>query len=120
MDIPAKAVWIPGHTYPEFYLEEKKGQGHWFPCQVAGQYEFGSMTELKPILQKGDRFRLPGKSGYVRYLQPSLLAKDAAGELSIEYISREVEDTSAMQGANSNLGSKAISQRTGSGTRPAK
>ncbi len=90
MKIPARAVWIPHHTYPEFFLEDQTGQGYWFPCQAAGQYEFGSMTELKPVLQKGDRFRLAGKSGYVRYLQPSLLAKDAQGELSIEWISREV------------------------------
>ena len=30
-NIPARAVWIPGHTYPEFYLEDEKGKGHWFP-----------------------------------------------------------------------------------------
>lgn len=91
MDIPARAVWIPGHTYPEFYLEDKNGDGHWFPCQAAGDYQFGAMTELRPILQKGDKFRLPGKSGYFRYLQPTLKARDARGELSIEWISREIK-----------------------------
>jgi hypothetical protein len=42
--IPARAVWVPGHTYPEFYLEDADGQGHWFPCQAAGAArEFGTM-----------------------------------------------------------------------------
>ncbi len=57
--IPARSVWIPGHTYPEFYLVDDQGQGHWFPCQAAGSREFGGMTEFRPILQKGDNFRPP-------------------------------------------------------------
>lgn len=90
MDIPARAVWIPDHTYPEFYLVDESGEGRWFPCQAAGTAQFGAMTELRPVLQKGDRFRLAGKSGYVRYLQPSLVARDSTGQLSLEWISREV------------------------------
>ena len=35
--IPARAVWVPGHCYPEFYLEDEQGNGHWYPCQAAGQ-----------------------------------------------------------------------------------
>lgn len=88
--IPARAVWVPGHTYPEFYLEDKDGEGHWFPCQAAGTYEFGSMSDLKPILQKGDRFRIPGQREEVRYLRPTLTASEGAG-LSIEWIAREKE-----------------------------
>jgi transglutaminase-like putative cysteine protease len=61
-DIPARTVWVPGHCYPEFYLEDDKGQGHWFPCQAAGAREFGGITELRPILQKGDSFRPPKNS----------------------------------------------------------
>ena len=58
--IPARAVWVPGHTYPEFYLEDQSGKGHWFPCQIAGaRHEFGEMSETRPILQKGDRFKSP-------------------------------------------------------------
>ncbi|MDZ7616427.1 MAG: transglutaminase family protein, partial [Patescibacteria group bacterium] len=55
--IPARSVWVPGHTYPEFYLVDDQGQGHWFPCQAAGSREFGGITELRPVLQKGDNFR---------------------------------------------------------------
>ena len=88
--IPARAVWVPGHTYPEFYLEDETGEGHWFPCQAAGTYEFGSMSDDKPILQKGDRFRIPGQREEVRYLRPTLTAKEGAG-LSIKWIAREAE-----------------------------
>ncbi len=88
--IPARAVWIPDHTYPEFYLEDKQGKGHWFPCQAAGPYEFGSMSEPRPILQKGDRFRVAGEKNEVRYVRPTLVARDASGPISIEWIARKV------------------------------
>jgi hypothetical protein len=61
-DIPARTVWVPGHCYPEFYLNDDKGEGHWFPCQIAAEgREFGGITDLRPILQKGDSFR-PARS----------------------------------------------------------
>ncbi len=61
-DIPARTVWVPGHCYPEFYLEDGQGNGRWFPCQAAGAREFGGISELRPILQKGDSFRPPKNS----------------------------------------------------------
>lgn len=91
--IPARAVWVPKHTYPEFYLQDKSGKGHWFPCQAAGPYEFGSMSDPKPILQKGDRFRVPGEKKEVRYIRPSLEARNSNGGISIQWISRKVSDT---------------------------
>ena len=90
--IPARAVWIPGHTYPEFYLTDEAGNDHWIPCQAAGSYQFGSMTESRPILQKGDRFKLPRNPKPVRYIQPVLAARDAAGTLKFEFIDRQVDD----------------------------
>ena len=57
--IPARTVWVPDHCYAEFYLEDRRGQGRWFPCQSAGTREFGEITEFAPILQKGDSFRPP-------------------------------------------------------------
>ncbi len=89
--IPARAVWIPGHTYPEFYLTDDAGNDHWIPCQAAGTYQFGAMTESRPILQKGDRFKLPGNPQPLRYIQPVLVAKDAAGSLGFEFINREAD-----------------------------
>ena len=58
--IPARTVWVPGHCYAEFYLQDADGQGHWFPCQAAGDRAFGTLDEARPILQKGDNFRVPG------------------------------------------------------------
>jgi transglutaminase-like putative cysteine protease len=57
--IPARTVFVPGHCYAEFYLEDGDGQGHWFPCQPAGQRAFGSTDDVRPILQKGDNFKNP-------------------------------------------------------------
>ena len=90
--IPARAVWIPEHTYPEFYLEDKDGNGHWIPCQAAGQYEFGSMTEYRPILQKGDRFRVRGHRKSMRYVQPTLIAKDAKAPPTLKWVINQVKD----------------------------
>ena len=66
--IPARMVWIPDHCYPEFYLEDAQGQGYWFPCQAAGTRQFGRMDEYRPVLQKGDRFKVPEKKVPVRYV----------------------------------------------------
>ena len=59
--VPARTVWVPGHCYPEFYLVDAEGKGGWFPCQAAGTRAFGQMPEQRPILQKGDNFRVPEK-----------------------------------------------------------
>ncbi len=67
-NIPARCVWIPEHCYPEFYLEDPQGEGHWFPCQVAGDRQFGQMHDYRPILQKGDRFKVPEETGPLRYI----------------------------------------------------
>jgi hypothetical protein len=60
-DIPARTVWVPGHCYPEFYLVDGEGNGYWFPCQAAGARAFGEMPDERPILQKGDNFKVPEK-----------------------------------------------------------
>ncbi len=66
--IPARTVWVPDHCYPEFYLVDGEGKGHWFPCQAAGTRAFGEMPEQRPILQKGDNFRVPEKKRPQRYV----------------------------------------------------
>ena len=88
--IPARAVWVPGHCYPEFYLEKKSGEGRWFPCQAAGDRDFGGIQEWRPILQKGDRFKVPGKSGWQRYVAETLRAKAAQAEPEVEFFRRPV------------------------------
>jgi transglutaminase-like putative cysteine protease len=68
LKVPARVVWIPDHCYPEFYLEDADGNGAWYPCQAAGTRQFGRMEETKPVLQKGDRFKVPEKKSPVRYV----------------------------------------------------
>ncbi len=80
--IPARAVWIPGHTYAEFYLVDSAGVGQWYPCQLAGTRQFGEMQESRPILQKGDKFQVPLSPKPVRYLAPQLVAKEGACTLT--------------------------------------
>jgi len=90
--IPARAVWVPGHTYPEFYLEDPNGNGHWIPCQVAGgNNDFGRMPEDRPILQKGDRFKIPGHQKMQRYARPTLSAKNATSSPSLKWILQPIK-----------------------------
>jgi hypothetical protein len=90
--IPARAVWVPGHTYPEFYLVDSAGRGHWYPCQAAGaDRQFGSMLEDRPILQKGDNFKVPEERQPQRYVQQRLSAKNAAASPAVEWIMRPVK-----------------------------
>jgi hypothetical protein len=77
--IPARTVWVPGHCYPEFYLEDGGGGGHWTPCQAAGDRQFGRMVEARPILQKGDNFRTPEERRPVRYAHPVLQSNPRPG-----------------------------------------
>jgi hypothetical protein len=90
--IPARAVWVPGHCYPEFFLTDDKGQGHWFPCQAAGaDRQFGSMIEDRPILQKGDNFKVPEERGPQRYVKQFLSAKNAAADPVVKFVLEKVE-----------------------------
>ncbi len=73
--IPARTVWVPGHCYPEFYLEDDAGQGYWIPCQAAGTRSFGGIPEHRPILQKGDNFSVPEIRQPQRYVAEFLQAK---------------------------------------------
>jgi transglutaminase-like putative cysteine protease len=77
--IPARTVWVPGHCYPEFYLEDAEGNGYWFPCQAAGTRAFGSMPDHRPILQKGDNFNVPEVKKPQRYVAEFLQTKSVTG-----------------------------------------
>ena len=91
--IPARTVWIPGHCYPEFYLVDGAGNGHWFPCQAAGTRAFGNMPEFRPILQKGDNFRVPEKKEPQRYVAEFCKIKSVSGPQNPQVIfAREILD----------------------------
>ena len=102
-DIPARSVWIPGHCYPEFYLEDAAGQGHWFPCQAAGTFQFGELTETRPILQKGDRFQVPGEHGDKRYVSETFRARDATVNPRVQFIRKKLD---AAPGSSENAEAK--------------
>lgn len=93
-DIPARTVWVPDHCYPEFYLEDQEGEGRWFPCQAAGTRSFGTMPDLRPILQKGDNFKVPEKKERQRYVAEFLTgaATRGGGRPKVHFI-RDVQPT---------------------------
>ncbi len=84
-NIPARTVWVPGHCYPEFYLVDKDNNGYWFPCQAAGAREFGGISETRPILQKGDDFRVPERPrDRQRYVAEFLTGR--GGQPSVKFV----------------------------------
>jgi len=102
--IPARMVWVHGHVYPEFYLEDgdaapladgnKKSKdlpGHWFPCESAGSRSFGEMPLARTILQKGDNFRVPERDEKLRYASDFMIGvpTPGGGKPKVRYI-REV------------------------------
>ena len=90
--IPARCVWIPDHCYPEFYLEDPQGEGHWFPCQVAGERQFGQMHDYRPILQKGDKFKVPEDNAPLRYVPRFFTCKQRASGPGVDPSVDEVMD----------------------------
>ena len=88
-DIPARSVWVPGHCYPEFYLVDDEGKGHWFPCQSAGSRAFGGIPNRDPILQKGDNFKVGRESK--RYLAEELTGGASAGKPKVKFVRELVQ-----------------------------
>lgn len=99
--IPARCVWIEGHAYPEFYLLDDRGHGHWIPCESLGGRDFGGIQRYAPILQKGDNFRMSQKSGAQRYVAPtaSCMLGPGSGTPVIREIREELkaEDESVLR-----------------------
>lgn len=97
--IPARTVWViprqsvqeTGHCYPEFYLEDQAGRGRWFPCQAAGDAQFGEMDELRPILQKGDNFLVPGERKPVHFAAQTFQARDAKANPRVRWVQKHIE-----------------------------
>ncbi|MFN0017320.1 MAG: transglutaminase-like domain-containing protein [Pirellulaceae bacterium] len=91
--VPARAVWVPDHCYPEFYLQDSQGHGTWFPCQIAGDsHIFGWMPEERPILQKGDNFKVPDEKGPQRYVKQSFKAANADCNPEVRFVLEKVKE----------------------------
>ncbi len=82
-EIPARTVWVVDHVHAEFYLMASNGRGYWLPCQVAGTREFGGISDHRPILQKGDNFKVPGKPPQ-RFVPEDLTGK--GGSPHVEFV----------------------------------
>jgi hypothetical protein len=88
--IPARTVWVQGHCYPEFYLLDDDGKGHWFPCQAAGSRAFGGIDEKRPILQKGDNFKDPDRPREkLRFMSEFLKGSGGGGKPEVTFV-REI------------------------------
>ena len=58
-EIPARTVWVPGHCYSEFYLEDDKGKGHWFPVNRAAPGSSAALPTCGRFSRRGTTFGLP-------------------------------------------------------------
>lgn len=96
MDVPARMVWVNDHVYPEVYMERGEDDGVWLPCESAGTWAFAEMPVTRPIMQKGDDFRVPERRGErLRYASEFLTALPAtrgSGKPSVKYIREVVSD----------------------------
>ncbi|MEX0793435.1 MAG: transglutaminase-like domain-containing protein [Pirellulaceae bacterium] len=77
--IPARTVWVPGHCYPEFLLAGKENREVWTAVEMTNDFPFGESPESRPILQKGDSFRVPGNRQPQHYVRPELKMRDYRG-----------------------------------------
>jgi hypothetical protein len=97
-NIPARTVWVPGHCYPEFYLDDAEGKGHWFPCNLTTNARVvGGIPEPRPILQKGDNFKDPDrpkeKLHYVSEYFKCDVAKTTR-DPHVEWVLKQVQEAS--------------------------
>lgn len=84
-DVPARFVWVEGHQYAEFYLEDDEGVGHWFPAQIVGNRDFGSMSDPVIILQRGDNIKVPEKSNRQKYVAEFLVGKARGSRPKVKF-----------------------------------
>ena len=88
--IPARMIWSMDSCYAEFFLTDAAGKGMWFPCQLHGDRQFGSLKDFRPILEKGDNFRVPEKADAQRFVAEFLTGK-GNGRPQVEFRRRRLE-----------------------------
>jgi len=77
--VPARTVWVPGHCYPEFLLSTPQGENRWIAVEMTNNFRFGESPEKRPILQKGDKFRVRGKREPQHYLAHEVAIRNYQG-----------------------------------------
>lgn len=78
-EVPARTVWVPGHCYPEFLTKTADGKERWVAVEMTNDFPFGQSPERRPILQKGDSFRIPGSRQPQHYVKQELTIRDYKG-----------------------------------------
>ncbi|HEX5106736.1 MAG TPA: transglutaminase-like domain-containing protein [Pirellulaceae bacterium] len=89
--IPARMVWVLDYCYAEFYLEDAAGKGAWYPCVVHEQANLGEVKDTRPILQKGDNFRVPESKETQWFVAEYLTGKGGGGQPSVEFRRRSAD-----------------------------
>jgi hypothetical protein len=83
--IPARMVWALDYGYAEFYLEDAEGNGAWYPCVLHEDVELGAVKDTRPILEKGDNFKVPEDKAPQRFVTEFLTGKGGGGKPSVEF-----------------------------------
>ncbi len=83
--IPARMVWALDYCYAEFWLDDAAGKGVWYPCVVHEDVPLGAVKDLRPILEKGDNFRVPEEKAPQRFVTEHLTGKGGGGKPSVEF-----------------------------------
>jgi hypothetical protein len=83
--VPARMVWVFDGCDAEFYLEDAAGKGRWFPCELYGDKQFGTVGHLRPIIEKGDNFRVPEKKEALRFVAEVLTGKGGGARPAVEF-----------------------------------
>ncbi len=73
--VPARTVWVPGYCYAEFFLEDDKGKGEWFPSEFKEKTVFGTVSQPYMILQKGENVKVPEEKEPQRFVPEHLKVK---------------------------------------------
>lgn len=83
--IPARMVWALDYCYAEFYLEDADGKGAWYPSVLHEDVDLGAVTDTRPILEKGDNFKVPENKSPQRFVAEYLTGKGGGGQPSVEF-----------------------------------
>jgi hypothetical protein len=110
--IPARMVWAMDYCYSEFYLEELPAadataagdatattkrnskaappKGAWYPCVVHEETELGACNDPRPVLEKGDAFKVPEEKPLQRFVKEFLTMKGAV-QPTVEFRRRQAD-----------------------------